>query len=122
MPSSAPGAAFSVFFEATGWPGLVRATALGCSSLGGPCAAGSTTPTDASARIQVLLGLLPALRTAPAAPLTVHGAVDDQRTTDARVRADAAPGHADAVEQAVDGDVTVETDRPVDDDRDGTRR
>jgi len=70
------GAAFSVSFEATGRPGLLRASALGCSSLGGPCAAGSASPTDASARIQVLLGLLPALRTAPAAPLTVHGAVD----------------------------------------------
>jgi Tfp pilus assembly protein PilX len=68
--------AFSVFFEPTGRPGLVRATAFGCSSLGGPCAAGAATPTDASARIQVLLGLLPALRTAPSAALTVHDGID----------------------------------------------
>ena len=75
-PSDTPGAAFSVFFEASGRPGLVRATAIGCNSLGGPCAIGSTTPTDASARIQVLLGLLPSLRTSPAAALTAQGAVD----------------------------------------------
>jgi hypothetical protein len=68
--------AFSLYFEPAGRPGLVRATALGCSSLGGPCAAGSAAPTDASARIQALLGLLPALRTAPAAALTVRDSVD----------------------------------------------
>ena len=74
--SATPGTAFSVLFEATGQPGLIRASAFGCSSLGGPCAIGSTTQTDASARIQVLLGLLPSLRTSPAAALTAQGAID----------------------------------------------
>ena len=32
VPSSAPGVAFSVFFEATGWPGLVRATSAAAVS------------------------------------------------------------------------------------------
>jgi len=86
------GAAFSVSFEATGRPGLLRAIALGCSSLGGPCGGGSGTPTDASARVQVLLGLLPALRTAPAAPLTVHGAVDADGAMFGAHNADTASG------------------------------
>ena len=90
--SSTSGVAFSVSFEPTGRPGLVRATALGCSSLGAPCAAGAATPTDASARIQVLLGLLPALRTAPAAALTVHDGIDADSAAFGAHNDDAASG------------------------------
>ena len=91
-PSGIPGAAFSVLFEATGQPGLIRASAFGCSSLGGPCAIGSTTPTDASARIQVLLGLLPSLRTSPAAALTAQGAIDADGAAFGAHNADTASG------------------------------
>ncbi|MEO6746653.1 MAG: PilX N-terminal domain-containing pilus assembly protein [Caldimonas sp.] len=92
VPSGTTGAAFSVFFEATGRPGLIRTSAFGCSSLGGPCAIGSTTPTDASARIQVLLGLLPSLRTAPAAALTAQGAIDADGAAFGAHNADTASG------------------------------
>jgi len=70
-----PAAAFNVWFEATGRPGLVRAMAVGCSNLGGVCAADPMTPTDASTRTQALFALLPALRSVPVAALTTRGAV-----------------------------------------------
>ncbi|MEP7056160.1 MAG: PilX N-terminal domain-containing pilus assembly protein [Caldimonas sp.] len=71
-----PAPAFTIKFEAIAKPGLVRAVATGCTSLGGACAGDGGTATDASARVETLIGLLPALRTAPAAALTVRGAVD----------------------------------------------
>lgn len=73
-----PAPAFRVTFEATGRAGVVRATSVGCTSLGGPCAPEGPAPTDASARVEILLALLPALRTAPAAALTVRGEVHDE--------------------------------------------
>ena len=62
-------AAFSVQLEAGPKPGLVALTATGCLRAGGIC------PTEGSARIQVLLGLVPGLSTPPAAPLTAQGAI-----------------------------------------------
>ena len=71
----APAPAFSVRFQAAAQPGLVRIVVVGCSSLGGPCAPGAGGGVDATATVQALLGLVPALRTAPAAALTVRGDV-----------------------------------------------
>lgn len=72
---AAPAPAFTLQFQSAGQPGLVRVVAVGCTSLGGPCASASSVPTDAAAQVQVLFGLLPALRTPPAAALTVRGSV-----------------------------------------------
>ena len=70
-----PAPAFTVRFQNAGSPGLVRAIAVGCTSLGAECAPAGVGTTDASARMQVLFGLLPGIRTAPAAALTVRGSV-----------------------------------------------
>lgn len=72
----APHPAYSVQFIADAQPGLVRITSTGCSSASGPCRPGADDRTDASVRLQVVLGLLPGLATAPQAPLTVQGSVD----------------------------------------------
>ena len=75
VPAQAPAPAFSVTFEDGGRPGLVRAVVTGCSALGGACFP-AVADVDATSRVQALFGWLPALRTAPAAPLTVRGAID----------------------------------------------
>ena len=61
--------AFSVKLEAGPKPGLVALTATGCMRASGLC------PTEGSASIQVLLGLVPGLSTPPAAPLTAQGGI-----------------------------------------------
>ena len=68
--------AFTLQFLAGGKPGIVRVVSTGCTSLAGACVPGAASATDASARVEVALGLLPALGTPPAAPLTVRGRVD----------------------------------------------
>ncbi len=68
--------AFSVEFLAGAKSGVVRVVSQGCTSFAGACASGSTEPADAVARIEVSLALLPALASAPAAALTVRGALD----------------------------------------------
>ena len=67
-------AAFTLHFHAGAKPGLVRVVAVGCSRLAAPCAAGAAR-ADSSAQIEVVLALLPGLRSAPAAALTTRGAV-----------------------------------------------
>jgi len=71
-----PHPAFAVQFSAEAQPGLIRITSTGCSSADGPCRPGSAGRPDASARLQVVLGLLPGLRVAPTAALTVKDSVD----------------------------------------------
>ena len=71
-----PHPAFSVQFSAEAQPGLIRITSTGCSSADGPCRPGVAGHPDASARLQVVLGLLPGLRVAPTAALTAKGSVD----------------------------------------------
>jgi hypothetical protein len=73
--TTGPAPAFTVQFASASQPGLVRVVATGCTSLDGACAPASGARADATARVQVLIGLVPALRTAPAAALTVRGAV-----------------------------------------------
>ena len=68
--------AFALQFAPTGKPGIVRVIATGCTSLAGACAPGSATNADATAKVQVALGLLPGVRTPPAATLTTRGAFD----------------------------------------------
>lgn len=70
-----PFPAFSLEFLGTDKPGVVRMVATGCSSLAPPCGAGAARSADASARVEVSLGLLGALRVPPAAALTTAGAV-----------------------------------------------
>ena len=71
-----PHPAFTVQFSAEAQPGVVRIISTGCSSADGPCRPGSSGRPDASARVEVLLGLLPGLRVVPTAALTAKGAVD----------------------------------------------
>jgi len=66
--------AFSLQFLPSAAPGVVRIAANGCTSLAGACLPGSATRPDASARIEVTLGLLAAVRTPPAAAVTARGA------------------------------------------------
>jgi Tfp pilus assembly protein PilX len=74
--STRPAPAFIIEFAPGPRAGVVRVVARGCSSLGGVCAPGSSTPIDASARIELSLALLPGLASAPAAPLTARGSVN----------------------------------------------
>ena len=73
-PGSFP--AFTLQLIASGKPGIVRLVSTGCTALAAPCRAGAATPTDASARIEVALGLLGGLRLAPLAAITLRGAFD----------------------------------------------
>jgi len=73
--TAAPLPAFSLQFMAAGQPGIVRVVATGCSSFAGPCKPGSTTRPDATARVEVSLGLLGGVRVPPIAALTTRGAV-----------------------------------------------
>jgi Tfp pilus assembly protein PilX len=71
-----PAPAFTLEFLPGAQVGIVRVVSRGCASLGGVCAPGSGRPTDATARVEVALALLPGLASAPAAPLTARGAVN----------------------------------------------
>lgn len=68
--------AFTLEFLAGAKPGVVRVISRGCTSLGGACTPGSAGTTDATARVEVALALLPGLASAPAAALTVRGDVN----------------------------------------------
>ena len=70
------GPGFVLEFAADPQPGIVRVTATGCARFGGICAAAGANGGDATARLTVALGLVPGLKTAPAAPLTARGTVD----------------------------------------------
>ena len=67
--------AFAVRFIAAPRSGVVQLLATGCDHLAAACLPGSANASSggASARLQVLLGLLPALATVPVAALTARG-------------------------------------------------
>ena len=68
--------AFTVEFTASATPGIVGIVATGCVNGSGVCAVRSDAPHEASSRLQASFALLPALRSAPAAALTVRGEFD----------------------------------------------
>jgi hypothetical protein len=70
---------------------VVRAIATGCTGLGGECA-NDMAPTDATAHVQALFALVPALRSSPAAPLTARGSVDADGAAFGAYNGDAASG------------------------------
>ncbi|MCU0920252.1 MAG: pilus assembly PilX N-terminal domain-containing protein [Burkholderiaceae bacterium] len=66
--------AFRVEFSAVaGRPHLVRVFVRGCSNWGTPCIAGATNRTEASAEVNAIVGLAPALTQTPVAAITVRG-------------------------------------------------
>jgi Tfp pilus assembly protein PilX len=71
--ASAP--AFRIQFQASGVAGVVRLLATGCSRLGGECSATGGTATEAVAHVEIALGLVPGLKTAPVAALTARGSI-----------------------------------------------
>ena len=71
--ASAP--AFRIQFQASGAAGVIRLLATGCSRLGGECSVAGGTATEAVAHVEVTLGLVPGLKTAPTAALTARGSV-----------------------------------------------
>ncbi len=72
----APVAAFSVQLLPSGKAGVVRIVANGCTQLAGACLTGSMSQPDASARLEVAVGLVAGLRTPPAATVTVRAGFD----------------------------------------------
>ena len=73
---SADAPTFTVEFETSSAPGIVGVIATGCVNGSGVCAATTDASHEASSRLQASFALLPALRSAPAAALTVRGNVD----------------------------------------------
>jgi hypothetical protein len=82
-------AAFEIGFEPAVAPGTVRLVALGCLRL--PCGDGDG-PGEAAARVEVTLGLVPALAHPPLAPLTARDDVDAGAAALALYNADASTG------------------------------
>jgi hypothetical protein len=70
--------AFVVELAASARPDIVRIVATGCtrSGAGATCAASTDAANEATARLEAAWAMLPALRAAPAAALTVQGDVD----------------------------------------------
>jgi hypothetical protein len=68
--------AFTIAFAQSVRPGVVHLTATGCTSLAGACQAGSDTHADATNKVELEIGALPALRTSPFASLTTRGAFE----------------------------------------------
>ena len=89
-----PAPAFTLQFQPGSKPGSVRVVATGCTRLAAACAPGGTTTADATARVQIDLALLPALRTTPSATLTARGAVNADTATFGLHNADPATGIA----------------------------
>ena len=79
-PSNADNApAFIVQFLGGDKPGVLRVVSTGCTSFAGACtgaAAAAADRPDATAKVEVSLGLLSAIATLPVAALTARGAVD----------------------------------------------
>ena len=73
---SAAAPAFNVTFAADAGLGVFRIVATGCTSGTADCASTADRHHEAAARVQVLVALLPGLRTVPAAALTTRGNVD----------------------------------------------
>lgn len=99
---STPAAAFTVQFMPAGKPGVVRMIANGCTSLAGACVAGTTGRADASARIEVTLGLVAGLRTPPAATVTTRAGFDAGSATIGLHNPDPASGIAVNAGGAID--------------------
>ncbi len=76
-----PFPAFRLSFAQSGLPGRLRVVATGCSTALPPCIGSGGTRADASARIEVTLGLLGALRLPPTAALTAGGSVEAPAAT-----------------------------------------
>ena len=72
--ATAPG--FTLQFADGARPGIVRAIATGCTRRGAPCTATSNAGHEAAARLEVGLGLIAGLRSAPTAALSVGGNLD----------------------------------------------
>ena len=87
----APAPAFAIQLQGGARAGLIRLAASGCSSLAAPCLGGADV-ADATAQVQVQAGLVPALRTAPAAALTARGRVDVDAAAFGAHNADTASG------------------------------
>jgi len=77
--ATAPGAtsptpAFTIRFAASTQPGTVQVVATGCSDLAGECAPANGS-ADATAHVQLTLGLVGALATPPTAAMTLKGSL-----------------------------------------------
>jgi hypothetical protein len=70
-----PAPAFIVHFAASPAAGTVRLLSTGCTAPAGACQPGSSAEADATARVELTLGLLPGLARLPAAALTARGSV-----------------------------------------------
>ena len=68
--------AFTVTLATGAKPGLIVATANGCTRSDALCIATSDTGHESAARVEVTFGLVPGLRSAPVAALTARGSVD----------------------------------------------
>ncbi|CAN5670260.1 hypothetical protein BH11PSE8_BH11PSE8_17070 [soil metagenome] len=71
---SGPFPAFTLQFIAGPKPGTVRIVSTGCSSWAAPCQPRAGDPADASARTEVTVALMPAVRAAPLEALTIRSA------------------------------------------------
>lgn len=85
---------FTVALSPGARPGLIVAVATGCTSSALACNAASDASHEAAARVEVSLGLLPGLRTMPAAALTASGDVDAGAASLGLHHADAGFGNA----------------------------
>jgi Tfp pilus assembly protein PilX len=99
---AAPAPAFAIQFAAGPKAGTLRLTATGCSRLASPCTAGANN-ADAQARIDVVIALLPGLRTPPGAALTARGSVDAGSAALGLHNADPATGLAIAAGGSISG-------------------
>lgn len=111
-----PFPAFSLQFAAGDKPGTLRLSATGCTSLAGVCLAGSTANADATARIDLSVGLLAGLRTPPAAALTTRGNIDADGAAFGAHNADPATGlalHAGAGIAASNARLTTPAGAPL---------
>lgn len=85
-------AAFVVHAEPMNPPGMVRLVATGCTGAGGACAPGGATAVEASATVQAVFALVPALASRPVAPLTARQDIDAGGAALGLHNADAASG------------------------------
>ena len=74
-PGSTAAPSFSIEFAAAQRPGVVRIVATACSRGVSLCTADGNDRNDATARVEMSVALVPALRTPPAAALTARGVV-----------------------------------------------
>lgn len=86
--------AFHVHLEVGPTPAVLRVVATGCLRADAKCAATSDGADTAAARVETLVALLPALRRAPAAAVTVGGALDAGTSAPTFVNPDGVAVHA----------------------------